>query len=294
MSMNTTVLDKTKEAHPGKQDFTWSRIGRVIPPVLGVIWLIIGFYPVLYILLTSLRSQAGFFSESPWLPPSHPTLSNYTNVLNNGFGLYVINSLFVTVISIVLILIFSLLAAYAIARMQGRFVQAVFSLFLLGLAIPLQATIIPLYAIITGMGLYDSLYALILPYVAFGIPLSVLILVTFVRDIPQSLYESMLLDGASHLQILRRLVIPLSRPALITVTIYEAIQVWNGFLFPLVLTQSPNVRVLPLALWSFQGEFTADIPAIMAAVFLSATPIILLYIIGRRQLLSGLIAGFSK
>ena len=73
--MNTTVLDKTKEAHPGKQDFTWSRIGRVIPPVLGVIWLIIGFYPVLYILLTSLRSQAGFFSESPWLPPSHPTLS---------------------------------------------------------------------------------------------------------------------------------------------------------------------------------------------------------------------------
>lgn len=228
------------------------------------------------------------------MPPTHPTLSNYTNVLNNRFGLYVINSLFVTVISIVLILIVSLLASYAIARMQGRFVQVVFSLFLLGLAIPLQATIIPLFAIITGMGLYDSLYALILPYVAFGIPLSVLILVTFVRDIPQSLYESMLLDGASHLQILRRLVIPLSRPDLITVTIYEAIQVWNGFLFPLVLTQSPNVRVLPLALWSFQGQYTADIPAIMAAVFLSATPIILLYIVGRRQLLSGLIAGFSK
>lgn len=92
----------------------------------------------------------------------------------------------------------------------------------------------------------------------------------------------------------RRLVIPLSRPAIITVTIYECIQVWNGFLFPLVLTQSPQVRVLPLALWSFQGKFTANIPAIMAAVFLSATPIILLYIIGRRQLLSGLIAGFSK
>jgi len=294
MTMNTTVLDKTKESQLGKQAITWSRVGRVIPPVLGVIWLVIGFYPVLYILLTSLRSQAGFFSESPWLPPSHATLSNYSNVWNNGFALYVVNSLFVTVISIVLIVIVSLLAAYAIARLQGRFVQVVFSLFLLGLAIPLQATIIPLYAIINGMGLYDSLYALILPYVAFGIPLSVLILVTFVRDIPQSLYESMLLDGASHLQILRKLVIPLSRPALITVMIYESIQVWNGFLFPLVLTQSPEVRVLPLALWSFQGEFTANVPAIMAAVFLSATPIILLYIVGRRQLLSGLIAGFSK
>jgi len=292
--MHSTVLDKTKESHLGKQAFTWNKVGRVIPAVLGVIWLVIGFYPVLYILLTSLRSQAGFFSESPWLPPSQPTLSNYTNVLSNGFGLYVVNSLFVTVISIVLILLVSLLAAYAIARLKSRFVQVAFSLFLLGLAIPLQATIIPLFAIINGLGLYDSLYALILPYVAFGIPLSVLILVTFVRDIPESLYESMLLDGASHLQILRRLVIPLSRPALITVTIYEAIQVWNGFLFPLVLTQSPNVRVLPLALWSFQGQYSADVPAIMAAVFLSATPIILLYIFGRRQLLGGLTAGFSK
>jgi raffinose/stachyose/melibiose transport system permease protein len=292
--MHSTVLDKTKESHLGKQAFTWGKVGRVIPAVLGVIWLVIGFYPVLYILLTSLRSQAGFFAESPWLPPSQPTLSNYTNVLSNGFDLYVVNSLFVTVISIVLILLVSLLAAYAIARLKSRVVQVVFSLFLLGLAIPLQATIIPLFAIINGMGLYDSLYALILPYVAFGIPLSVLILVTFVRDIPESLYESMLLDGASHLQILRSLVIPLSRPALITVTIYEAIQVWNGFLFPLVLTQSPNVRVLPLALWSFQGQYTADVPAIMAAVFLSATPIILLYIFGRRQLLGGLTAGFSK
>src|SRR5438876_11506913 len=167
MSMNTTTttLGTRKKSQLRKQAITWSRVGRVIPPAFGVIWLVIGFSPVLYILLTSLRSQAGFFSEGPWLPPSHPTLSNYTNVLSNGFDLYVVNSVFVTVISIVLILLVSLLAAYAIARMQGRFVQVVFSLFLLGLAVPLQATIIPLYAIINGMGLYDSLYALILPYV---------------------------------------------------------------------------------------------------------------------------------
>jgi raffinose/stachyose/melibiose transport system permease protein len=144
------------------------------------------------------------------------------------------------------------------------------------------------------MHLYDTLFALILPYVAFGIPLSVLVLVTYIRDIPNELHESMYLDGAGHLQILRSLVLPLSRPALITVVIYQTIQVWNGFLFPLVLTQSPSVRVLPLALWTFQGQFTTNVPAILAAVFLSATPIILLYIFGRRQLLGGLMAGFSK
>jgi raffinose/stachyose/melibiose transport system permease protein len=104
----------------------------------------------------------------------------------------------------------------------------------------------------------------------------------------------MWIDGASHFRILRSLVLPLSRPAIITVIIYETIQVWNGFLFPLVLTQSASVRVLPLALWSYQGEYTTNVPAILAAVFLSATPIILLYIFGKRQLLGGLIAGFSK
>src|SRR5260370_32833288 len=102
--------------------------------------------------------------------------------------------------------------------------------------------------------------------------LSVCMFVSFMGDIPKSLFDSMLLDGARHLQILRSLVIPLARPAIITVTIYESIQVWNGFLFPLVLTQSPEVRVLPLALWSFQGQFTANFPAIMAAVVLLAAP----------------------
>ena len=104
----------------------------------------------------------------------------------------------------------------------------------------------------------------------------------------------MYLDGASHLRILRSLVVPLTRPALITVIIYESLQIWNGFLFPLVLTQSPSVRVLPLALWTFQGQFTTNVPAILAAVFLTAVPIILLYIFGRRQLLAGLTAGFGK
>lgn len=268
--------------------------GEIIPIVLGVLWFIIAFYPIFYMLITSLRSQAGYFAGNPWLPPLHPTLKNYTNVLENGFWLYLINTVFVTTISVFLIVIVALLAAYAICRMQNRYTRSIFNVFLLGLAIPLQATIIPLYALIGDLHLYDTLYALILPYAAFGIPLSILVLVTYIRDIPKELYESMLIDGAGHGKILRRLVIPLSRPALITVVIYEAIQVWNGFLFPLVLTQSPDVRVLPLALWNFQGQYTSNIPAIMAAVFLSAVPIILLYIFGRRQLLSGLIAGFSK
>ncbi|HTK11432.1 MAG TPA: carbohydrate ABC transporter permease [Ktedonobacteraceae bacterium] len=294
MMRASMTVHPAERVHPTKQARRWRGWGEVLPATFGILWFVIAFFPILYMISTSLRQLSGFLTESPWLPSPHPTLGNYTYVLSNDFGLYFANSVFVTVISVAVIVAISLFAAYSISRIRNRFTQFVFSLFLLGLAIPLQATIIPIYALITDMHLYDTLFALILPYIAFGIPLSVLVLVTYIRDIPKELHESMLLDGAGHFQILRKLVLPLSRPALITVIIYQTIQVWNGFLFPLVMTQSPSVRVLPLALWSYQGQFTANVPAILAAVLLSATPIILLYIFGRRYLLGGLIAGFSK
>ncbi len=295
--MGVTVLSEKaadRQQQQRKPTIYRNALWEIVPAFFGVVWLIIAFYPVLYMFMTSLRPVSDFFTDVPWLPPSHPTLDNYINILSNDFGLYFANTTFVTVFSVLLVVIVSLFAAYAISKIRNRFTQGVFNLFLVGLAIPLQATIIPIYAMITDLHLYDTLFALILPSVAFGIPLSVLVLVTYIRDIPKELHESMLLDGAGHFQILRSLVLPLSRPALITVVIYETIQIWNGFLFPLVLTQSPSIRVLPLALWNYQGQFSTNVPAVLAAVFLSATPIILLYIFGRRQLLGGLIAGFSR
>jgi raffinose/stachyose/melibiose transport system permease protein len=187
-----------------------------------------------------------------------------------------------------------LLAAYVIVRSSRRFVRASYSLFLLGLAVPLQATIIPLFFMLGQLGLYDTLLAVILPSIAFAIPITVLILVNFLRDIPRELFESMFVVGATNAQILRRLVLPLARPALGTVVIYDALQVWNGFLLPLVLTQSENIRVLPLALWNFQGQFSINVPATLAAVVLSAIPVLVLYVLARRQLVSGLTAGVGK
>jgi raffinose/stachyose/melibiose transport system permease protein len=104
----------------------------------------------------------------------------------------------------------------------------------------------------------------------------------------------MRVDGASEWDMLRGLALPLTRPALVTVSIYNGLGVWNGFLLPLILTQSPDKRTLPLALWTFQGQYSVNIPAVLASVMLTTLPIVLLYAIGRRQLLSGLTAGFSR
>lgn len=264
--------------------------------LMGFIWLIITIVPVYYVVITSLKTQSNFFTGNPLLPPTDPTLDSYKLVLQNDFAQYFINSVIVTVVTVVFAVAAALMAAYAIVRgaLGSRTIRGSFSLFLLGLAIPLQAVIIPIYYMITRLHLYDTLVALILPSVAFAIPLSVIILVNFLRDIPKELYEAMTMDGAKDWRMLRSLVLPLARPAITTVAIYNGLNVWNGFLFPLILTQSPSTRTLPLALWTFQGEFTVNIPAVLAAVVLSTLPILALYIFGRRQLLSGLTAGFGK
>jgi len=260
----------------------------------GWIWLAVIILPIYYVVITSFKSQAGFFSSNPLLPTLEPTLDNYALVLNAGFTVYLLNSLIVTVGTVIPALLVSFMAAYAIVRGRGKFISFTSTVFLMGLAIPLQATIVPIYLIITRMGLYDSLLALILPSAAFALPISVLILSNFMRDIPGELFESMRLDGASNWSILWHLVLPMTRPAVITVGIYNALQVWNAFLFPLILTQSPDKRVLPLSLWAFQGEFSVNVPAILASVVLSTLPLLVVYIFGRRQLLGGLTAGFSK
>lgn len=257
-------------------------------------WLAVIIVPIYYVVITTFKDQGAFFTSNPLAPPTPPTATAYQQVIDAGIGRYFLNSVIVTVGAVVPIVIVSFLASYAIVRGTSRFLSLCRVVFLLGLAIPLQATIIPIYLIITRLHMYDSLAALVLPSIAFGIPLSVLILSSFLRDVPRELFESMRLDGCTDWQMAWRLAFPLTRPAIVTVAIYNALHVWNGFLFPLILTQSPELRVMPLALWAFQGEYSVNIPAVLAAVVLSTLPILVLYVVGRRQLLSGLTAGFGK
>ncbi|MEV4280215.1 carbohydrate ABC transporter permease [Actinoplanes xinjiangensis] len=262
----------------------------------GWIWLAIVVMPIYWIVITSLKLQNDYYDTNPLAPPADPTLENYRFVLESDFVQYFINSVIVTVGAVGPAVLVSFMAAYAIIRggAGSRFLRAVNGLFLMGLAIPLQAVIIPIYLIIIRIQMYDTLGAIILPSLAFAIPLSVLVLGNFIRDVPKELFESMRMDGATEWGTLWRLAFPLTRPALVTVTIYQGLTVWNGFVLPLILTQSPEQRTLPLALWEFQGQYSVNIPAVLASVVLTTLPILTLYVIGRRQLLSGLTAGFSK
>jgi raffinose/stachyose/melibiose transport system permease protein len=261
----------------------------------GWLWLLIVLVPIYWIVITSFKTQSNYFLTNPMAPPTEPTLDNYRFVIEADFARYFINSVIVALGAVVPAVLVSFMAAYAVVRAGDRWLlRSVNSLFLMGLAIPLQAAIIPVYLIIIRLHLYDTLLAIVLPSIAFAIPLSVLVLSNFIRDVPRELFDSMRVDGASEWGTLWHLAFPLTRPALVTVSIYNGLAIWNGFLLPLILIQSPEQRTLPLALWAFQGQYSVNVPAVLASVVLTTLPILVLYVVGRRQLLSGLTAGFSR
>ncbi|MBM6401405.1 carbohydrate ABC transporter permease [Phycicoccus sonneratiae] len=269
---------------------------NVLGGLAGWVWVAIVLVPIYWIVITSFKSQSTYYVTNPMLPPTEPTLDSYRLVIESDFARYFVNSVVVTAGAVVPAVAMSFMASYAIVRGGGtsRFLRISNSLFLLGLAIPLQAVIIPVYLIVIRMRMYDSLGGMILPSIAFAIPLSVLVLSNFIRDVPRELFESMRLDGASEWTTMWRLAFPLTRPAIVTVTIYNALLTWNNFLLPLILTQDPSKRTLPLAVWSFQGQYGVNVPAVLASVVLTTLPIVVFYAIGRRQLLAGITAGFGK
>lgn len=285
-----SVKDKVTSrlrGRPGKRPAYWAGLGAAL-------WLVVVAIPLYFLLATSFRGSGDYMSQGPLAIPETLTFDNYVNVFEVGFLGFLANSLIVALGAVGLVLLVAVPAAFGIVRSRSRAVATTFSLFLLGLAVPAQAVIIPVYLLITRMNLYDTLIAVILPTAAFSLPISILVLTSSLRDVPGSLYEAMALDGATTWQVFLRLVLPLSRPGVMTVAIFVGLNAWNNFIFPLVLTQTESTRVLPLGLWAFQSQYGTDVPGLMAAVVLSSLPILALYLFGRRQLLGGLAAGFGK
>jgi len=260
----------------------------------SVVWLILVGLPIYVMISASLQKQSDFNHGGPLSWPKHWTFSNFTSDFHTGFGHYFLNTLILTaaVVAIVVILVPPL--SFAIVRARGLVATSVFRMFLLGLAIPAQAVIIPVFYLISKAGLYDNLIGVILPTAAFCLPVCTLILSGVMRDITSELYEAMAIDGASSWRVFFTLVMPLSKSGLSTIIVFSALQAWNGFLFPLVLTQSDSSKVITLGLYDFQTAFGVNVPGLLAAVLMSMIPILLVYLFARRALVQGLMGVGGK
>ncbi|MEU5292821.1 carbohydrate ABC transporter permease [Streptomyces umbrinus] len=279
---------------PQRRRKHWTKRGNPVSGLGSVIWLAIVLVPIYAMLSASLTSQDKALTGNPLNPPTSPTLDNYNTVLNSGFGHLLSNTAIVAVAVVAIVLGLSVPIAYVAVRTRNRWSGMAFRLFLLGVAIPAQAVVVPLYLLIAKLNLYDSLLAVILPTAAFAMPVSVLVLVGTLRDVSEDLYEAMALDGASPQRMLFQLAIPLAKGGISTVVIFAALQAWNGFLFPLIFTQSDGPRVLTLGLFNYVSQFGVNIPALLASVVLSGIPIFAVYLVARRALVGGLMGVGGK
>jgi raffinose/stachyose/melibiose transport system permease protein len=244
--------------------------------------------PVLYIVIGGFRTNsqittapAGF--PSPWV------VSNYLDVLAGPvFWHFVLNSVIVALATTVGVVVLGLMVSFVLARYRFRFGGAMYALFATGLMFPVTVAITPLYIVVKNLGLANNLAGVILPQIAFGLPTTVIILVPFLRAIPDEIQEAAEIDGATRLGFFWRMVIPLAMPGVVTVGILAFIGSWNGYLLPLFILNNPATFTLPLGVQQFSSQYSVDTARVLAFTSLSMLPALLFFSIFERRIVGGL------
>ena len=251
-------------------------------------------YPIFMMVLSGFKTTSEIFM-SPFSFPERLNTENFQVIWNKtDVPRYFLNSVIVTLSSIILLLVTGTMAAYAIARYKFRGTLMVSLFFLSGLMLPIRLAIIPLFIQLKYLGLIDSLLGLIFIYTAMSLPATVFILTGFLRSLPKELEDSARMDGASELRIMIDIMVPLISPALVIAGIYSAVPIWNDFFFPLIFIQSPEWKTLAQGLTSFFGEYSINYGVLYAGLSLASLPMILIFVIQSRRFIAGMTAGALK
>ncbi len=272
---------------------------RIRPSDVGIAVLLWGYaaivlLPLLLVVSNTMRTSREIFRDPVGLPTSI-NFDSYVKAWEEAsFNVYFFNSLFITVASVALATAVSALAAYVLGRYKFKGSALISAYFLAGLMMPFRLAIVPLFLLLNNLGLVDSRFGLILVYAATGIPFSVFILAAFFRQLPQELSEAARIDGAGEFTIFARVMLPLVRPALATVIVFQFVPLWNDFFFPLVLLRSTEKWTLSVGMTRFFGEFQADWSTLFAGLIITTLPLIILFLLATKQIIAGLTAGVSK
>ncbi|WP_420802623.1 carbohydrate ABC transporter permease [Streptomyces cavernae] len=265
-------------------------------PVYAVLWLIGVFMvtPLLYALVSGFKSTKQLSGNTFGLPSPWVT-SNYTSLLGSSdFWRSLGSSAVIAVAATVLTVATAALAAFALARFAFRGREVVFTLFTMGLMFPFAVAILPLFILLRTFGLLDNPWGVILPEAAFGLPVTIIILRGFFREIPGELEEAATLDGCSRFGFFWRILLPLARPALGTVSVLAIVSSWNQFLLPLLVFSEPTWWTIPVGIQQFQGQYAADVARIFAYLVLAMVPALAFYAVAERQLIGGITLGATK
>lgn len=258
------------------------------------LWCIISIVPIALLVFNSLKNRMNLLRD-PFGFPTSITFDNYVSVIDDSnFFRYFGNSLIVVITSLALILFLGSLAAYGLAHWKSKTSRVVYFFFIIGMMLPIKIATIRLLELMKILGLLNTLWSLLLVYIAMGMPIAIFILTEFTRSLPADLYEAAYIDGAKRFKIYYGIVIPLIKPALATVAIYNLVPIWNDLWFPLIFITKEEVKTVLLAVTRLQGQYATDWPKVFALLTMSALPVLILYLTMSKQFVAGLTAGAVK
>jgi len=250
-------------------------------------------YPLFWMVTSSLKTNAELF-DNTWALPQDPQWSNWTQAWDLGVGRFILNSVIVTGGSIVGVIVVGAWAAYALARFHFPAKNIVFLLIIGGMMLAPQVALIPLFQLLRAMRLYNTYGGLIVLDVAFRIPFTVFLMRAYMVGLPHEVEESAYMDGATHWQIFWRIVLPLSKPILVSAALLQALFSWNEFLFALTFIQDQALKTLPVGLLDMQSRVLTNWPVLLAGLSIAALPMIALFISAQGRFVRGLAEGWGK
>ena len=276
----------------------WARIPKAAILFMVLTVLAIAFIlPVYGIVVTSLKSVADVSTGGYWTLPPNPTLENYVRVLDPGggnLGLYLWNSLRLTVPASIISISLGILAGYGLAKYRFPGNGALFIFLVAGMFLPPQIALIPVFRLMNQIGLYDTLWAVILVHSAFGIPICTLVMRNFFQTVPEALREAAFIDGANEYQIFGIIMLPLTVPALAVLATLQFTWIWNDFLWPFILTQHDSSRTIMVGIMNLTGQYSVDWGGQAAASLIGSLPTLLIFIFFQRYFIRGLTLGAVK
>ncbi len=251
-------------------------------------------FPVVWMFYSSFKTNKEFNLNIISLP-SHLQFDNYENAIKNGNLLIpFLNSIFATVVSVIFVIILGFLIAFCLARYSFKGRNFIYVLLLFGMLIPIHSLLVPLFIEFKAIGLVDTHFTLIPPYIAFGLPMAVFLYESFLKSTPIEVEESAFIDGSSLLSMIFKIVMPICRPVIATSLILTFLNSWNEFPFALVLLNSPRMMTIPVALTNFNGQYTVNYPQLLSAMVIAVLPVVLIYLGFSKSVIKGMTAGSVK
>lgn len=270
------------------------KLSSIATHVVLLAWSAVVLFPLYTMLINSIKPKREIFRD-PYGFPSTVTFEGYQSAWTDGrFDIYFRNSITVTVISLALILLLGSLAAYGLASWRSRVSNLIYLGFVAGLMVPIRLGTINIFQIILALGLNDSIWSLVPVYVAMGLPVATFVMVPFIRALPGDLIDAARVDGASELRIYASVIMPMVRPALATVAIFNLIPIWNDLWFPLIFIRSQQARTVIYGVSLLFGQYQTDWTRILSTLSLSAVPLLILYLLMSKQFIKGLTVGAVK